>query len=163
MHNLCDQCETVAHCLTNGCIPLQPVWDTGPTNKDVEAALQSKRLAKLVAAPAAKSAPVPTSWMEMVTVNLLRKGVNKHTARELAEHFYRLHPFAAQPAPVQEPDYKNLFEQMCRQHDMVVDKLKAAQRQRVVFPTMLRKMWSGSEVQVWLDENVNKEKNNGQR
>jgi hypothetical protein len=32
----------------------------------------------------------------------------------------------------------------------------AAQRQRVVFPTMLRKMWSGGEVQAWLDENVNK-------
>lgn len=48
MHNLCDQCETVAHCLTHGCIPLQPVWNTGPTNKDVEAALQAKRLAKLV-------------------------------------------------------------------------------------------------------------------
>jgi hypothetical protein len=32
-----------------------------------------------------------------------------------------------------------------------------AQRQRVVFPTMLRKMWSGGEVQAWLDENVNKE------
>lgn len=35
----------------------------------------------------------------------------------------------------------------------------AAQRQRVLFPTMLRKMWSGSEVQAWLDENVNKDKN----
>jgi len=34
-------------------------------------------------------------------------------------------------------------------------------RERVVFPTMLRKMWSGGEVQAWLDENVNKEKNNG--
>jgi hypothetical protein len=32
-------------------------------------------------------------------------------------------------------------------------------RERVVFPTMLRKMWSGGEVQDWLDENVNKEKN----
>lgn len=31
------------------------------------------------------------------------------------------------------------------------------QRERVVFPTMLRKMWSGGEVQAWLDENVNKE------
>jgi len=31
------------------------------------------------------------------------------------------------------------------------------QRTKVVFPTMLRKMWSGSEVQAWLDENVNKE------
>ena len=34
-------------------------------------------------------------------------------------------------------------------------------RERVVFPTMLRKMWSGTEVQQWLDENVNKEKNKG--
>jgi hypothetical protein len=34
----------------------------------------------------------------------------------------------------------------------------AAQPERVVFPTMLRKMWSGGEVQAWLDENVNKEK-----
>ncbi len=31
------------------------------------------------------------------------------------------------------------------------------QRERVKFPTMLRKMWSGTEVQAWLDENVNKE------
>ncbi|CAB4132355.1 hypothetical protein UFOVP259_25 [uncultured Caudovirales phage] len=31
------------------------------------------------------------------------------------------------------------------------------QRPRVLFPTMLRKMWSGGEVQAWLDENVNKE------
>ena len=31
----------------------------------------------------------PTSWMEMVTANLVREGVNKHKARELAEHFYR--------------------------------------------------------------------------
>jgi hypothetical protein len=37
----------------------------------------------------------------------------------------------------------------------------APQRERVLFPTMLRKMWSGGEVQAWLDENVNKEQNNG--
>ncbi len=35
----------------------------------------------------------------------------------------------------------------------------AAQRQWITFPTMLRKMWSGGEVQAWLDENVNREKN----
>lgn len=35
------------------------------------------------------------------------------------------------------------------------------QRERVVFPTMLRKMWSGGEVQAWLDENVNKERRQG--
>ena len=28
-------------------------------------------------------------------------------------------------------------------------------RERIVFPTMLRKMWSGTEVQAWLDEHVN--------
>jgi hypothetical protein len=34
-------------------------------------------------------------------------------------------------------------------------------QERIHFPTVLRKMWSGSEVQAWLDENVNsiKEKN----
>jgi hypothetical protein len=31
------------------------------------------------------------------------------------------------------------------------------QRKRILFPTMLRKMWSGGEVQAWLDENVNQE------
>ena len=30
-------------------------------------------------------------------------------------------------------------------------------RKPVKFPTMLRKMWSGGDVQAWLDENVNKE------
>jgi hypothetical protein len=35
--------------------------------------------------------------------------------------------------------------------------LHSPQRTKVVFPTMLRKMWSGGEVQAWLDENVNKE------
>jgi hypothetical protein len=46
--------------------------------------------------PVAEPAPVPTSWMEMVTVNLVREGVNKHKARELAEHFYTT-PFAQRP------------------------------------------------------------------
>jgi hypothetical protein len=32
----------------------------------------------------------PASWMEMVTANLVREGVNKHKARELAGHFYGL-------------------------------------------------------------------------
>jgi hypothetical protein len=44
-----------------------------------------------------KPVPVPTSWIEMVTSNLVREGVNKHRARELAEHFYSL-VSAAQPA-----------------------------------------------------------------
>jgi hypothetical protein len=40
--------------------------------------------------PPAQPAPVPVEWMEMVTANLVREGVNKHKARELAEHFYGL-------------------------------------------------------------------------
>ena len=34
----------------------------------------------------------PTSWVEMVAVNLVREGVNKHKARELALHFYEKVP-----------------------------------------------------------------------
>lgn len=33
--------------------------------------------------------------------------------------------------------------------------LPREEAKRVQFPTMLRKMWSGDEVQAWLDENVN--------
>ena len=39
----------------------------------------------------------PTQWRDMVVVSLVREGVNKHKARELADHF------ATQPLPVQEP------------------------------------------------------------
>ena len=44
---------------------------------------------KLMATPKTTTTP-PASWMEMVTANLVREGVNKHRARELAEHFYSL-------------------------------------------------------------------------
>ena len=30
----------------------------------------------------------PVAWMEMVVANLVREGVNKHKARDLAQHFY---------------------------------------------------------------------------
>jgi hypothetical protein len=40
-----------------------------------------------MATPKVTTTP-PASWMEMVTANLVREGVNKHKARELAEHFY---------------------------------------------------------------------------
>jgi hypothetical protein len=41
----------------------------------------------------AQPAPVqPVAWMEMVVANLVREGVNKHKARELAEHFYTTPP-----------------------------------------------------------------------
>ena len=44
---------------------------------------------KLMATPKTTTTP-PASWVEMVTANLVREGVNKHKARELAEHFYGL-------------------------------------------------------------------------
>ena len=34
----------------------------------------------------------PVAWMEMVVANLVREGVNKHRARELAQHFYTSPP-----------------------------------------------------------------------
>ena len=71
-------------------------------------------------------APVPTSWMEMVTANLVREGVNKHKARELAEHFYSLAPAAA----VQEGRDWSLLEatqESLREHIAEIKRLKAAQ------------------------------------
>jgi hypothetical protein len=71
--------------------------EAGP---DVILAIESER--NFTTPPAA---PVPVEWTEMVTANLVREGVNKHKARELAAHFYGL----AQPAPVQpvwiQPDH----------------------------------------------------------
>jgi len=43
--------------------------------------------------PAAQPAQEPSQWRDMVVVNLVREGINKHRARELADHF------AAQPPP----------------------------------------------------------------
>jgi hypothetical protein len=72
----------------------------------------------------------------------------------------------AQPAPVQEPvawmrikDITELTDSEPEEdgYTPLYTTPPAAQRQWVTFPTMLRKMWSGSEVQAWLDENVNKE------
>ena len=37
---------------------------------------------------AEQPAHAPVEWMEMVVANLVREGVNKHKARELAQHFY---------------------------------------------------------------------------
>jgi hypothetical protein len=64
------------------------------TDKELEA------FAKLVREDAlVQQAPVqePVAWMEMVVANLVREGVNKHNARELAEHFYTASPAAQRP------------------------------------------------------------------
>ena len=39
----------------------------------------------------------PSQWRDMVVVNLVREGVNKHKARELADHFATLPQQQAEP------------------------------------------------------------------
>jgi len=91
--------------------PVQPVQDPVA----FEVSLVEWVGNKLMATP--KTTTTPTaSWVEMVTANLVREGVNKHKARELAEHFYSL----AQPAPVQE--LTNI-----QRHEQNVQKFLAAQ------------------------------------
>ena len=36
---------------------------------------------------AAQTEQEPTQWRDMVVVSLVREGINKHKARELADHF----------------------------------------------------------------------------
>ena len=79
-------------------LALEALENTSPTGFNMERDKQF--YAAITAIKQALAAPVPVEWMEMVAVNLLREGVNKHKARELAEHFYSFAP-AAQPAPVQ--------------------------------------------------------------
>ena len=49
------------------------------------------------ALPVAQPKQEPTPWRDMVVVTLVREGIDKHRARELADHF------AAQPEQEQEP------------------------------------------------------------
>jgi hypothetical protein len=39
--------------------------------------------------PAAQPEQEPSEWRDMVVVSLVREGINKHRARELADHFER--------------------------------------------------------------------------
>ena len=42
---------------------------------------------KALPVPVAQPAQEPSAWREMVVVSLVREGINKHKARELADHF----------------------------------------------------------------------------
>lgn len=103
------------------------------------------------------------------------KGVSEDTARLIAALRERL----AQPE--QEIDWKDQYEKQKRRAEMWRDKYEAIagpdeciypaqpeqelvidcprcghccpQRKPPQFPTMLRKMWSGAEVQKWINEN----------
>jgi len=65
----------------------------------------------------------PTPWRDMVVVSLVREGIDKHKARELADHF------AAQPEPP--PEWvliKNILDEYGLQAISFVAEWKAAQR-----------------------------------
>ena len=59
----------------------------------------------------------PTPWRDMVVVSLVREGVNKHKARELADHFVNFTLTPTLPVqPVQEPvayDYHTKYDRGC--------------------------------------------------
>jgi hypothetical protein len=65
----------------------------------------------------------PTPWRDMIVATLVREGINKHKARELADHF------AAQPEPPPEWEAINniIAEYGLQAIDFVAD-WKAAQR-----------------------------------
>jgi len=67
-----------------------PLWQSGTT----AAAIADLRTAL------EQSKQEPSQWRDMVVVNLVREGINKHRARDLADHFVTPPP-AAQPE--QEP------------------------------------------------------------
>jgi hypothetical protein len=65
----------------------------------------------------------PTPWRDMVVVSLVREGIDKHRARELADHF------AAQPEPP--PEWvliKNILDEYGLDAIAFVAEWKAAQR-----------------------------------
>jgi hypothetical protein len=65
----------------------------------------------------------PSQWREMVVVSLVREGIDKHRARELADHF------AAQPEPPPEWEaINNIIAEYGLQAISFVSEWKAAQR-----------------------------------
>jgi hypothetical protein len=91
-----------------------PAWewrDQGPT-ADLMADLR-KALAQLE--------QEPTQWRNMVVVTLVREGINKHKARELADHFAT--PLAA-AQPEQEPVAYDKTEINCFVQDLYDEKMQ---------------------------------------
>jgi hypothetical protein len=68
------------------------------------------RLPAITAIRKALAAPQgePAAWREAVVVNLVREGVNKHRARELADHFSTIYPA---PAPLSESEIERIAKE----------------------------------------------------
>ena len=69
----------------------------------------------------------PTPWRDMVVVSLVREGVNKHKARELADHFAAQQQ--AEPPPEWE-SIKNILDEYGLDAIVFAAAWKAAQQQR---------------------------------
>ena len=73
-----------------------------------------------LAANAIRNAPErpvqePTPWRDMVVVSLVREGINKHKARELADHFVNFTltpPLPAQRQPLTDEEIAEVAERM---------------------------------------------------
>ena len=65
-------------------------WDDPAGMKDLCVAMDTFRAAL-------EQQAEPSQWRDMVVVNLVREGVNKHKARELADHFATLPQQQAEP------------------------------------------------------------------
>jgi len=71
--NFCDECETCAHCLKQGCIPTtaeSPLPDSGPlwslVKSNSDGVIVSEYLGHVKRALAARTHPVPTTTKETV-------------------------------------------------------------------------------------------------
>jgi len=82
-----------------------------------------ERTSNALKAALAQPEQEPTPWRDMIVVSLVREGINKHKARELADYF------AAQPEPPLEWEWINniLHEYGLQAIDFVSD-WRAAQR-----------------------------------
>jgi hypothetical protein len=137
---------------------------------DEQAAAQAITALRTVIAEAESVEPVA---LEAVYETIIHwdEGGGKRSRRELARRIVALYTTPPAAQPEQEPVawispsgalYRTRYHALANAEQSLTPLYTippAAQRERVVFPTMLRKMWSGGEVQAWLDENVNKEKN----
>lgn len=110
-HGLCDECETVSHCLKHGCIPKQPA----PAQDTVADEIRCPECGYL------------TKHTEHI--GCLRKKLNAINAFEQRNFAIVNMDKFPKPKPAQEPNYKELYEQACERLDEM-DKALAEYEQK---------------------------------
>jgi hypothetical protein len=65
--------------------------------------------------PPQRTEQEPVAWRDVIAVNLVREGINKHRARELAEHFIKLTTPPAQPQrkPLTDEEFATCIYMSC--------------------------------------------------